>query len=786
MKFSEHWLRSMVDPPLDSDALAHALTMAGLEVEHRAPVAPAFTHVVVARVLSVERHPNAERLTVCTVDAGCDAPLMIVCGAPNVAPGVVVPCALAGAELPGGSVIRAATMRGVASQGMLCSAAELGLADEASGLLLLDPGLTIGSDLRQTLDLDDTLLTLKLTPNRADCLSVVGIAREVGAITASPVTLPSDAPIASATTTTRGVRVEAPLACPRFCARVIEGIDARAPTPAWMKQRLERSGIRPISAVVDVTNYVMLERGQPLHAYDNAQLDGDIVVRFPRDGEQLTLLNGQQLELDPSLLLVADEAKPLGLAGIMGGEHSGISNSTSSVLVEGAFWNPAVIQGKARRLGFVTDAGYRFERGVDFKASPGAVDRATALILALCGGRAGPLIDVCGELPRRDPVRVRGARIARILGVTIPSDEIAAIFVRLGLAPQRDGDDFVITPPSYRFDLAIEADLIEEVARLYGYDKIPTSVSARAQTMLPAPEASRPLAQLRQRMVDRDYQEIITFSFVNSAWEQALRSNPSPIKVLNPIAAHLDVMRTTLLGGLLDTLRTNLNRKAERVRIFEAGRCFLREGERITQPARIGGLAFGPADPVQWGSGKHAADYFDVKGDVEALAAPLAVTTEAAPHPALHPGRSARVLVAGKPLGWIGELHPRLTRDFGLPKSPVVFELDCEPLTQLSMPVAQAVSKLPLVRRDVAVVVDEGVPAQDILAALEAMKPSQIEQISLFDVYKGPGIESGKKSLAILVLIQDTERTLTDAEIDAAVAVLLRELESRFNATLRQ
>jgi phenylalanyl-tRNA synthetase beta chain len=785
MRFSEHWLRTLVDPPLDSEALAHALTMAGLEVEYLF-AARSFSQIVVARVLTVERHPNAERLSVCTVDAGLSAPLTIVCGAPNVAPGVVVPCALVGAELPGGVAIRKVAVRGVESRGMLCSAAELGISDDASGLMLLDQNLTIGSDLRQVPGLEDLLFTLKLTPNRADCLSLVGIAREVGAITAAPVTLPPRAQIANVTPTVRRVRVEAPLGCPRFCARVIEGIDARAPTPRWMKERLEHDAIRPVSAVVDVTNYVMLELGQPLHAYDNAQLEGDIVVRFPHDGEKLTLLNGQVLDLDASLLLVADEKKPLGLAGIMGGEHSGISDATTTVFLEGAFWNPAVIQGKARRLGFVTDAGYRFERGVDFQASPDAVDRATALILELCGGRAGPLIDVCGDLPRRDPIRVRCARIARILGVTIPSEEVFAIFSRLGLKPRRDGDEFVVTPPSYRFDLAIEEDLIEEAARLYGYDKIHATAAVHAQTMLPAPDALRPVAQLRQRMVDRDYQEVITFSFVSSAWEHALRSDPPPIKVLNPIADHQDVMRTSLLGGLLDTLRTNVNRKAERVRIFETGRCFLREGERFAQPLRIGGLAFGPADPPQWDSGKRAADFFDVKGDVEALAAPLAVTTPAAPHPALHPGRSARVLIAGRPIGWLGELHPRLTREFELPRSPIVFELDCEALTQLSMPVARAVSKLPVVRRDLAVVVDDALPAEDVLAALDAVKPAQVEQISLFDVYKGPGVERGKKSLAILVLIQDTARTLTDAEIDAAVSVLLRELQNRFNATLRQ
>jgi phenylalanyl-tRNA synthetase beta chain len=786
MKFSEHWLRSLVDPPQDSAALAHALTMAGLEVEERAAVAPPFSGVVVGKVLAVERHPNADRLSVCSVDAGLGSPLSIVCGAPNVEAGVLAPCALVGAQLPGGLAIRKSAVRGVESQGMLCSAAELRISDDASGLLLLDPRSPVGSDIRKVLNLDDTLLTLKLTPNRADCLSLVGIAREVGAITAAPVASIPQVRIVVASSAERGVRIEDPRACPRFCGRIIEGIDARAPTPAWMQQRLERSGIRPISAVVDVTNYVMLELGQPLHAYDNALLDGDLVVRFPRDGEKLTLLNGQTIDLVPSLLLVADEKKPLGLAGIMGGEHSGISDATTSVFIEGAFWNPAIIQGKARRLGFATDAGYRFERGVDFEASPVAVDRATALVLELCGGRAGPLVDARGEFPRRDPVRVRGARIARTLGVAIPATELAAIFTRLGLEPVREGDDFIVTPPSYRFDLSIEADFIEEAARLYGYDNIHAAASAHPQHMLPMPETARGLGQLRARLVDRGYQEVITFSFVNSAWEQALRVDAHPIKVQNPIASHLDVMRTTLLGGLLDTLRTNVNRKAERVRIFETGRCFHRDGEQLAQPQRIAGLAYGPAEPPQWDGGKRVADFFDIKGDVEALAAPLPVSTVGGAHPALHPARSARVLIDGRLAGWVGELHPRLTREFELPHSPVVFELDQDALARRPMPAVQPVPRLPVVRRDLAVVVADALPVQEVLEALAVAKPASVEQISLFDVYRGPGVERGKKSLAILVLMQDTARTLTDAEIDATVAVLLRVLQDRFGGTLRQ
>ena len=786
MKFSEHWLRTLVDPPLTSDELAHQLTMAGLEVEEKAPAAPPFRGVVVGRVLGVTRHPQAERLTVCQVDVGHAPPLSIVCGAPNAAPGVLAPCALIGAELPGGLVIKQASVRGIESQGMLCSARELGLGEDASGLLLLEPDLQPGTDLRTALDLDDPLLTLKLTPNRADCLSVLGVAREVAAITTARLTLPPLAPAPVEAKMRRNVRVDDAVACPRFCGRVIEGIDPQAPTPAWMRRRLERSGIRSISAVVDVTNYVMLELGQPLHAYDDALLEGDVVVRFARRGEKLTLLNGQVLELDPDLLLVADEKKPLGLAGIMGGEHSGIGATTRNVFLEGAFWDTAVIQGKARRLGFATDAGFRFERGVDFANAPLAVERATRLIIELCGGAAGPLLDVRGQMPRRDPVRVRGARIARLLGISIAAETVADIFARLQLQPRREGADFLCTPPSFRFDLAIEEDFVEEVARLYGYERIPSTPPVQPQTMLPEPEDVRPTAALKARLTGRDYQEVITFSFVSGDWERALGIEANPICVLNPIASNLDVMRSSLLGGLLDTLRTNANRRQERVRIFEIGRCFQRGPNGFDQPLRIGGLACGAALPEQWGEAKRPADFFDVKGDVEALTAPLAVRTEAAPHPALHPGRSARVLLDGEPAGWLGELHPRLVQAFELPPAPVVFELDLTAVARRPKPLARDVSKLPVVRRDLAVVIDESVPVQSVLDALGAAKPASVEHLALFDVYRGPGIGVGKKSLAILVLMQDTARTLTDAEIDAAVASLLRVIQDRFGGALRQ
>jgi phenylalanyl-tRNA synthetase beta chain len=784
MKFSEAWLRTMVDPPIDTAALGETLTMGGFELESVERAAPAFEGVVVGRIESVEPHPDADRLRVCRVDAGA-ATLTVVCGAPNAAAGMRAPLALAGATLPGGMAIRETAMRGVASQGMLCSAKELGLAEDASGLMALAGSLVPGTDLRAALALDDALIDVKVLPNRPDCLSLTGIPREVAALTRAPARVPPPAQVAATIDARQRVRVEDARACPRFAARVIEGIDPTAPTPEWMKQRLERSGIRSISAVVDVTNYVMLELGQPLHAYDRRHVEGDIVVRFARPGETLTLHNGEVLELAPDLVLVADEAKPLGLAGIMGGEHSGIADDTTRVLIEGAFWNPDVIQGRMRRLGFVSDAGYRFERGVDPQLGPAGVDRATELILEICGGRAGPLTDVPGALPARAPVRLRTDRARRILGIPLSPAMCASVFERLALPFVRDGDDFVVTPPSWRFDLVQEEDLIEEVARIHGFDRIPAQASAHVQSMLAAPEEARGLHALKRRLVDRDWQEVITFSFVPSAVERVLDAGVQPVRVRNPIAAHLDVMRTSLLPGLVEVLRTNASRKAGRVRIFEAGRVF-RGIEAEAQPLCVGGLAWGPALPEQWGATTRAVDFFDVKGDLEALAAPLSLATARATRPWLHPGRGAVVRIEGRDAGWIGELHPRVARALDLPGPAVAFELALDALAHVPLPHARAVSRLPFVRRDLAVVLDEAVPVQDVLAALDAARVPYVDSVRPFDVYRGPGLAAGKKSLAILVLIGDTERTLTDAEIEEAVDALRRILTGRFGAELRQ
>ena len=790
MKFSERWLRTMVDPPLDTAGLCEQLTMAGLEVESAEPAAPPFTGVVVGRIDDVSPHPDADRLRVCTVDVGPPERLRIVCGAPNAAAGMLAPCATVGAELPGGIRIAAATMRGVQSQGMLCSARELGIADDAAGILELPADSRVGASVREALELDDTLITLKITPNRADCLSVLGIARDIAAVTGSALKAPAVAATHVASAARHAVRVDEPVACPRFVSRLVEGIDARAPTPAWMKQRLERSGIRSISAVVDITNYVMLELGQPLHAYDAARLEGSLVVRFARPGEKLLLLNEQTLDLEPDVLLVADEKKPLGLAGIMGGEYSGIGDATTTLLLEGAFWNPAIIQGKSRRLGFTSDAGYRFERGVDYAECARAVERATQLVLECCGGRAGPLSDVQGRLPEREVVPVRTARVARLLGIDVPADTIAVHLSRLDCSYTRAGDDYSVTPPSYRFDLAIEEDFVEEVARLYGYDAIPALAAAHPQRMRPDREAVRPVAAIKRLLVDRGWQEAVTFSFVSSSSEAKLfparDARAVPIRVENPIAGHLDVMRTTLAGSLLEVLRNNLARKLERVRVFETGRVYLRADGRYEQPLKLGGLAYGPVAPEQWGEKTRTVDFFDVKGDLEALAAPRGLATESAEHPLLHPGRSARVLVEGSDVGWLGELHPRIVKEFELPRAPIVFELRLDALVGRGIPAGTPVSRLPIVRRDMAVVVDESVPAEAVLAALAEVKPARVDSIRLFDVYRGQGIITGKKSLAILVLMQDTERTLTDVEIDATMADLLQILVVRFAATLRR
>lgn len=793
MKFSESWLRKLVDPKLTSEELSHLLTMAGLEVEALDPVAPAFDSVVVAHVLEVVKHPDADRLNVCQVDTGSGTPTTIVCGAPNVAVGLNVPCALPGAKLPGDFTIKVAKVRGIESSGMLCSAKELGIDEDASGLLVLPADAPVGQSIREYLDLDDNQFELKLTPNRADCLSLLGIAREVGAITGATTNLPVVPEVPASIADQRNIVLDAPEACPLYCGRVIKGVDAKASTPEWMKRRLERSGIRAISALVDVTNYVMLELGQPLHAFDNTRLEGAVHARLAKPEEKLLLLNEQTIAVDADVLVIADDAKPLAMAGIMGGEESGITLDTSELFLESAFFAPKAIAGRARRYGFGSDASHRFERGVDFGGVRRAIERATQLIIDICGGQAGPVVEAKASLPARQPVRLRTARAEKVLGLPLGGERIAGLFRGLALSFEQQGDDFLVTPPSWRFDMEIEEDLIEEIARLYGYDNIPSPAPRGRMEMMVQPEAQRPAYRIRQMLADRGYQEVVNFAFVEEAWEAdfaAKTAESDLIRLANPIASQMAVMRSNLFGGLVSNLVTNLKRKQSRVRLFEVGRTFHRDAAAqpvngFHQPWKLAGLAFGGALPEGWAGGSRKVDFYDVKGDVEALLAPAQLRFDKLVHPALHPGRSARVLLDGQDVGCIGELHPEWVQKYDLPNAPVLFELDFAAVKLAKVPAYAEVSKFPPVIRDLAIVVDQNVALQTLLDGLKGQISGLIQDIQLFDVYVGKGVPENKKSLAFRIVMQDTQRTLQDSEVDAAMQQLVSCFERAFGAQLR-
>ena len=790
MKFSESWLRTLVDTQLSSEELSHLLTMAGLEVEALEAVAPQFNDVVVAHVLEVVKHPDADRLNVCKVDTGRGEPTTIVCGAPNVAVGLRVPCALPGAKLPGDFTIKIAKVRGIESSGMLCSAKELGIAEEASGLLILPADAPVGQSIREYLDLDDNQFEIKLTPNRADCLSLTGVAREVAAIAGAQSRLVDIPEVAASITDQREVILDAASACPLYCGRVIKGVDAKAATPDWMKRRLERSGIRAISALVDVTNYVMLELGQPLHAFDNTKLSGAIHARLAAPGEKLLLLNEQTISIDSDVLVIADDTKALAMAGIMGGEESGITLETSELFLESAFFAPKAIAGRARRYGFGSDASHRFERGVDFGNTRRAIERATALIIDICGGSAGPVVEAKAQMPARNPVRLRTARATKVLGMTFTAEQIAKLFSGLALSFVREGEDFLVTPPSWRFDIVIEEDLIEEIARLHGYDNIPAPAPRGPLSMLVQPEAQRPPSRIRQLLVDRGYQEVVNFAFVEEAWEADFAANRNLIRLANPIASQMAVMRSNLIGGLVSNLITNLKRKQSRVRLFETGRCFDRDEAAsqvagFNQPWKLACLAYGGALPEGWGSGVRKVDYFDIKGDLEALLSPAKLIFEKLLHPALHPGRSANVMLDGVSIGFIGELHPEWVQKYDLPQAPVLFEVDFESIKAVKVPVYGEVSKFPSVVRDLAIVVDQDLPLQTLLDGLKSGLPALIQDVQLFDIYTGKGVPENKKSLAFRVVMQDTQRTLQDSEVDAATQNLVACLEQAFGAELR-
>ncbi|HEX7684428.1 MAG TPA: phenylalanine--tRNA ligase subunit beta [Trinickia sp.] len=809
MQFPESWLRTFVDPQLTTEQLSHALTMAGLEVESLRPAAPPTSKIVVGRVLEVVKHPDADKLNVCQVDAGTGAALNIVCGAPNVAPGIKVPVALVGAQLPpaeeGGApfAIKLSKLRGVQSEGMLCSARELKLSEDHSGLLILPEDTPIGQDIREALNLDDTIFEIKLTPNKADCLSVFGVARETAAITGTPLVPLAIEPVPVKLTDRLPVKIAAPDLCGRFSGRVIRGVNARAKTPQWMVERLERSGQRSISALVDISNYVMLELGRPSHVFDLDKIHGGIEVRWGRRGESLKLLNGNTIELDESVGVIADDRLVESLAGIMGGDSTAVTLDTTNVYLEAAFWWPDSIRGRARKYNFSTDAAHRFERGVDYETTVQHIERITALILDICGGQAGPVDDQVVNLPQRPPVTMRVARAQRVIGVDIEADKMAWIFTQLGLEYEFDGEIFAVTPPSYRFDIEIEEDLIEEVARIYGFENIPARPPVAKNEMRATNETRRSIHALRHAVAARDYAETVNFSFVDESWERDFAGNASPIRVVNPIASQLAVMRTTLFGSLVDVLRHNLNRRADRVRVFEAGRVFLRDAsvvagemtvEGYAQPKRIGGLAYGPVAEEQWGVATRTVDFFDVKADVEALFAPRIARFVKAEHPALHPGRSARIELDGKPVGWIGELHPRWMQQYDLPHAPILFELDADALMERALAQPAEVSKYPPVRRDIAVVVDQNVEVQALLDEMQKALAEDackfVQRVALFDEFRAKSSTSGgmaahEKSLAFRVTLQDTGGTLQDETVDLAVKTLVDRLARVYGARLR-
>jgi len=807
MQFSENWLRSMVDPKLNSDELAHLLTMSGLEVEEVEPVAPPFSNVVVAQVVEVTRHPNADRLNVCQVDAGTGTLLNIVCGAPNVRPGMKAICAMAGAVLPPGPdgkpfEIKVGKLRGVESQGMMCSAKELKISEESSGLMELPADAPVGQNIRDYLALNDLKFTIKLTPNKADCLSVLGVAREVSALTGVPMALPAFRPVPVNLDEILPVRISATDLCGRFSGRVIRGLNAKAATPEWMKRRLERSGQRSVSALVDISNYVMLEVGRPSHVFDMDKIHGSLDVRWGRKGESLKLLNGNTVEVDEWVGVIADEKEIESLAGIMGGDSTAVTLDTTNIYLEAAFWWPNAIQGRARRYNFSTDAAHRFERGVDYATTVEHIERITSLIVEICGTtdtRVGAIDDQAPNLPQRKPVTLRTARAAKVIGVPVTDDMVADIFTRLQLPFTREDGLFHVTAPSYRFDIEIEEDLIEEVARVYGFENIPALPPVAPSAMLIEPENTRSLFAIRHQLADLGYQEVVNMSFVEQQWEADFANNANPIRLQNPIASQMSVMRSTLIGSLVANVRYNLNRKAGRVRVFEVGGVFLRNAEAqdgplavagFDQPKRVAAIAYGPAADEQWGLPTRAVDFFDVKGDLEALFAPRAVRFNKTEHPALHPGRCASVEVDGKAVGLIGELHPRWLQKYDLPQAPVLFEVDADALRTREVPRYAEISKFPGATRDLALVVKQDVPAQALLDAFQSELASNplgklVQAVVLFDEYRGKGLEQDEKSLAFRFGLQDTQSTLQDDAVDAIMTSLATAAQQKHGAKLR-
>lgn len=796
MKFSESWLRQWVKPKLSTDELVAQITMAGLEVDSVAPAAPQLSGVVVGEILSVEQHPQADKLKICQVAGAADSPVQVVCGAPNARPGIKVPFATAGAQLPDGLKIKKAKLRGAESHGMLCGQTELNLGDDDSGLWELPENMLVGEDLIAALQLDDQIIEVDLTPNRADCLSIRGLAREVGVLNQVAVEEPQIPAVEAVIDDAVGVAIETPEACGRYVGRVIKGVDLRCTTPQWMQEKLRRSDIRCLGPAVDITNYVMLELGQPMHAFDRSKIEGDIVVRMGRD-EPLTLLDDTEVKLAANTLVIADQVKPLAMAGIMGGSESAVSDETADILLESAWFNPLAIAGKARAYGKHTDSSHRFERGVDPALQIQAIERATQLMLEICGGQPGPLSlsEQPENLPQPAIIQLRDQHLTKQLGVAIAAEKVDRILSDLGLTLQtRDDQTGVWQAPSWRFDLAIEQDLVEEIARIYGYNKLPVTTPAMAVELTADQETVRPAHVLASRLVAMGYQEAITYSFVDPEIRRALDPDRAAITVANPISQDLSVMRTNLWPGLLNTAIYNLNRQQGRVRLFEIGQCFIPSDDSdavagCSQKLALAGLICGPREPEGWVSTREQVDFYDLKGDLELLLADSVDADgfkfAAANHPALHPGQSAEITHSDQPVGWIGRLHPQIEAQYDLNKSIYLFQVDIDKISEVSLPKAKDISKFPEVRRDLAFAVDPSVSAESLLTAAREAAGKNLVDLKLFDVYHSKDLDNKGKSIALGLTFQHASRTLTDEEINLAVNAVVKKLADLYDADLR-
>ena len=792
MKISEKWLREWVSPKLDTRALADRLTMAGLEVGAIESVAPVLDRVVVGEIVSVAPHPSADKLRLCRVNVGKGKKLDIVCGAANAAPGMKAPVALEGAVLPGGMKIRQAEVRGVMSAGMLCSASELGLAESADGLLSLDEDARPGASIADYLGLDDVTLEIDLTPNRGDCLSIAGIARELAALTGAKIKSPAIKPVSARLRRKISVKLDASQDCPRYVGRVMSDINPSAVTPMWMKEKLRRGGIRSIHPVVDVTNYVMLELGQPIHAFDLDKLHGAIHVRHAAKNESLVLLDGNTIKVEPGSLLIADDRQALALAGIMGGLHSAVSDSTRHLFLESAWFRPETISVRARSQGLQTDSSQRFERGVDPDLQRRAMERATSLLLGIVGGKPGPVIEQTAgrHLPRAVSIALRVDRVERLLGMNVPAGIIESILKRLGMKLKKSRSNWIVTPPSYRFDIEREADLIEEIARIHGYDKLPTRHPRIPMSARPVAESGVSEPRLRAALMDRDYQEVVTYSFVDPKIQALLDPGIPPLALANPISADMAVMRTSLWPGLLQTILYNQNRQQTRVRLFEIGRSFLPRGHDVVQERMLGGAVYGDALAEQWGAARRAVDFYDAKADIEALFSLAGMGGEVlfrpGKHPALHPGQTAEIQYHGQPVGLLGLLHPAIQAHLGLSQPVVLYEFRLSSLGGERIPIFKEFSRFPSIRRDIAIMVNETIPAQAVLDCVQKTAGSLLVNLELFDEYRGKGIDSGRKSLALGLTLQHSSRTLNEADVEQVMTEVVSTLGTELGALPRQ